>query len=61
MILFTNLEYLMLQGIIYNPIAVLKLTVANQFNENNLSFAKKRTLGILREEAEINNFKLELL
>ncbi len=61
MILFTNLENLMLQGSIYNPIAVLKLTVANHFNENNLSNAKKRTLGILREEAEINNFKLELL
>ena len=60
MILFTNLEDLMLDGVVYNPVAVLKLTEANQFNENKLSYTKKKTLDLLRKEAEINNFQLLL-
>jgi len=60
MILFTNIDKIVLEGKSYNPIAVLKLTVENHFDQKNLSPSQKETLKLLRKEAQINNFKILL-
>ena len=60
MILFTNLEEVKIDGKKYNPVAVLKLTVENHFNENQLSSSQKEVLKLLREEAKVNNFQILL-
>jgi len=60
MILFTNIDKIVLEGKSYNPIAVLKLTVENHFDQKNLSPSQKERLKILRREAYINNFKLKV-
>ena len=61
MILFTNIDKIVLEGKSYNPIAVLKLNVENHFDQKNLSPSQKERLKILRREAYINNFKLKVL
>jgi hypothetical protein len=45
----------------YKPIAVLKLTVENHFNENQLSFSQNKILELLRVEAKNNNFQIRLV
>jgi len=60
MILFTNLEDVKADGEKYKPIAVLKLTVENHFNENQLSSSQREILKLLREEAKVNNFQIVL-
>jgi hypothetical protein len=60
MILFTNLEDVNADGEKYKPIAVLKLTVENHFNENQLSSSQKEILKLLREEARVNKFQIVL-
>lgn len=60
MILFTNLEDVKIGSKDYRPVAVLKLTVENLFNENNLFISQKEILSLLRKEAKINNFKIIL-
>lgn len=60
MILFTNLENVA-NGKNYKPIAVLKLTVENHFNENQLSSSQRKVLKLLREEAKFNDFQIILL
>ncbi|MDH7603904.1 MAG: hypothetical protein QHH13_03305 [Melioribacter sp.] len=61
MILFTNLEGVKADGEKYKSIAVLKLTVENHFNENQLSSSQKEILKLLRVEAKVNNFQIMLL
>jgi len=61
MILFTNLEDVKIDSKKYNSVAVLKLTVENHFNENNLSVSQKEILSLLRKEAKVNNFKIILI
>jgi len=61
MILFTNLEDVKADGEKYKPIAVLKLTVENHFNENQLSSSQERILELLRKEAKNNNFQIQLI
>jgi hypothetical protein len=61
MILFTNLEDVKADGEKYKPIAVLKLTVENHFNENQLSSSQREILKLLREEAKNNNFQIRLI
>jgi hypothetical protein len=58
MILFTNLEDVRTDGKKYKPIAVLKLTVENHFNENQLSPSQKEILKLLRKEAKVNSFQI---
>jgi hypothetical protein len=58
MILFTNLEDVEADGEKYNPIAVLKLTVENHFNENQLSSSQREILKLLRKEAKVNDFQI---
>lgn len=60
MILFTNLEDVKIDSKNYNPVAVLKLTVENHFNEKDLSISQREILSLLRREAEVNNFKIIL-
>jgi len=59
MILFTNLEDVKVDGEKYEPVAILKLTVKNHFNENRLSYSQKEILRLLQEEARINNFNVK--
>jgi hypothetical protein len=61
MILFTNLEDVKINGKNYNPIAILKLTVQNHFDENRLSVSQKKVLNLLKKEAELNGFKILLI
>ncbi len=61
MILFTNLEDVKADGEKYKPIAVLKLTVENHFNENQLSSLQRESLKLLQEEAKNNNFQIQLI
>jgi len=61
MILFTNLEDVKADGEKYKPIAALKLTVENHFNENQLSSSQREILKLLREEAKNNNFQIQLI
>jgi hypothetical protein len=61
MILFTNLEDVKIDSKNYNPVAVLKLTVENHFNKNNLSVSQKEILLLLKEESKVNNFKIILI
>jgi hypothetical protein len=61
MILYTNLEDVKADGEQYKPIAVLKLTVENHFNEKQLSAKQRENLELLRKEANVNNFRIILL
>lgn len=61
MILFTNLENVKADGKNYKAIAVLKLTVENHFNENQLSSSQKEILKLLQEEAKNNDFQILLI
>jgi len=60
MILFTNLEDVKISSKKYNSVAVLKLTVENHFNENDLSVSQKEILSLLQKEAKTNGFKISL-
>ncbi len=60
MILFTNLTNVKVGGKKYNPVAALKLTVENHFDENRLSSSQKEILKLLRKEARVNNFQVIL-
>lgn len=60
MILFTNLEDVRIGDKNYNPVPVLKLTVESGFRYEDLSENKKYLLNLLKEEAELNNFRLFL-
>jgi hypothetical protein len=60
MILFTNLENVKADGKNYKPIAVLKLTVENHLNENQLSSSQREILKLLRAEAKVNKFQIVL-
>lgn len=58
MILFTNLEEVRVDGEDYNPVAVLKLTVEKGFSEKDISKTQGETLSILKQEAELNGFRI---
>jgi len=59
MILYTNLNNVVVNGKNFNPVAVLKLT-SSRFEENLLNDKQKEILNLLREEAKINNFELRV-
>lgn len=60
MILFTNLKNVRFRNKEYNPIAVLKLTVKDGYNEKKLSTRQRELVYQLIEEAKENNFKIDL-
>ncbi len=61
MILLTNLEDIKIDGKSYKPIPVLKLTVKNGFNSNNLTEGQGTNLSLLRKEAKVNRFKVKII
>lgn len=61
MILFTNLEDVKIDGKNFNPVAMLKLTVENHFNENYLSVSQKEILSVLYREARTNGFGVKII
>lgn len=58
MFLFTNLKDLKIDSKNYRPTPVLKLTVEDGFNANNLSKSQKETLELLKKEAKTNGFRV---
>lgn len=61
MILFSNLEDVKIGTEKYNPIPVLKLTVAGGYNPSKLNDAQKVCIENLQKEAKVNRFKLNLI
>lgn len=61
MILFTNLKDVTVNNKKYNPIPVIKLTVKNKFNENNLTQTQRKNIDLLQKEAKTNNFEVRIL
>lgn len=60
MVLFTNLENVIVEGNTYNPIPVLKLTTGNKVNRSLLSKNQKDMLKLLRKEASTNGFRIKI-
>ena len=58
MMLFSNLQSVGTATQKYNPVAVLKLTTANDFSKEQLGVRDKRLLETLKEEANHNRFKI---
>ncbi len=58
MMLFTNLEKVMLEYKAYPSIAILKLTGNKELQESLLSESQVRCLQLLKKEAETNHFKV---
>lgn len=61
MILFSNLEKINIDGKDFKPIAVLKLTAGDKFDEGKLSISQKDTLKVLHKESKLNNFEIRIL
>jgi len=61
MILFTNLEDVKIGGKNYNAKPVLKLTIENHFDSENLNATQKRALELLRREAKTNGFQVKII
>lgn len=61
MILFTNLEDVKMDGKNYNPKSILKLTIENHFDPENLNATQRKILELLRKEAKINGFEIRIL
>jgi hypothetical protein len=57
MILFTNLENVMINDKIYNSIPALRLT-NNEIPVGNMSKKNKKILSLLKKEANLNKFKI---
>ena len=60
MVLFTNLENVVIEGIKYNPVPILKLTTGNIFDICSLSNTKKKMLDMLKKEARTNSFRIKI-
>jgi len=58
MVMFTNLENVMIGGKSYNPVPILKLTTIGKFDITCLRKREKQILEILKEEAKTNGFKI---
>ena len=61
MILFTNLEDIKINGKDYNFKSVLKLSVEDGFNSDNLNKTQKEILILLNKEAKQNGFEVRIL
>ena len=58
MIIFSNLDTVTVDGFNYTSIPALKLTTASQVSYNDLDSKSKAILGDVRNEANINNFRV---
>jgi hypothetical protein len=61
MVLFTNLKDVKINGINMLPKPVLKLTTGVRLDINNLSDSRIKYLKLLKQEARINNFEIQIL
>jgi len=61
MILFTNLEDVKIDDRNYNPKPVLKLTIENYFDLEELSVTQRKTLDLLKKEARTNSFEVRII
>lgn len=60
MVLMTNLEDVKVNNKKYKSVAVIKLTSAEKFDESVLNKNQKEVWKLLKEEAKINNFEIEV-
>jgi len=60
MILFSNLKELRLNGRVFAPKPVLKLTVENNFDLKKLNATQKEILSLIYKEARINGFTIKI-
>lgn len=60
MILFTNLENVVVNRHKFYSVPVLKLTTNNKFYERLLSRAKLSLFNLLKKEAEYNGFRIKI-
>ncbi|HNZ25813.1 MAG TPA: hypothetical protein PLG34_12055 [Spirochaetota bacterium] len=60
MILYVNLKDVEVEGKLFDPIPVLKLTSKNMYNYEILDKKKKIIIDTLQQEAKINNFVLKI-
>lgn len=60
MILYTNLENVIVNGQEFYTVPVLKLTTNNKFDENLLNASKRKLFDILKKEAEYNKFRIKV-
>ena len=60
MILFTNLENVVVNEHKFYPVPVLKLTTNNKFDERLLSGPKLSLFNLLKKEAEHNGFRIKI-
>lgn len=60
MILFTNLEDVMIDNEKFTPVPILKLTTADTFKLADMSKTQKEMLEVLKKEARTNNFRILL-
>ncbi len=58
MIIFTNLSTVTVNQLNYNSVPALKLTTASQISYNDLDIKSKAILDKVKNEANINNFKV---
>ncbi len=61
MILFTNLVDVKIDNKKYNSVAVLKLTVENHFDSEELSATQRENLDLLKKEAQTNGFEVRII
>jgi len=61
MTLFCNFSSVTIDGTKYQTIPVLKLSVENGINFDNLTQSKQRLIDALHKEAELNKFELRLI
>jgi hypothetical protein len=58
MVLFTNLEDVVIDSLIYTQMPILKLTSGSSFKMNKLNKSQKATLTSLKLESKKNRFKI---
>ena len=59
-LLFTNLTDVLLDGKSFVPIPILKLTIGDKFDINNLKDSQKKLLDKIKSEARENSFRVLL-
>jgi len=61
MILFTNLENVKIGSKNYNAKPVLKLTVENHFDFEELNITQRKNIDLLKKEARTNGFEVRII
>ncbi len=61
MILFTNLEDVKIGNKNYNAKPVLKLTIENHFDFEELNTTQRKNIDLLKKEARTNSFEVRII